>query len=82
MTENNTPPPSSTGFSFGSESILPSSLRRRPSSPSAGGSGNANGEQSRNQSSDIKKATDEALKHRQTLAKQLEVIFSSYFICD
>lgn len=75
MTENNTPPPSSTGFSFGSESILPSSLRRRPSSPSASGSANANGEQSRNQASDGKKSSDDALKHRQNLAKQLEVIF-------
>ncbi|KFM56803.1 E3 ubiquitin-protein ligase UBR4, partial [Stegodyphus mimosarum] len=70
--ENNAPQPSTTGFSFGSDSILPSSLRRRPSSPTASGAGASNGEQLRSQSSENKKTTDETLKHKQTLARQLE----------
>ncbi|XP_054720473.1 E3 ubiquitin-protein ligase UBR4-like [Uloborus diversus] len=70
--ETGTPAPS-TGFSFGSDSVLPSSLRRRPSSPSAAvGGSNANGEQSRGQSSEGKKSSDESLKNKQVLSKQLE----------
>lgn len=82
--ESAVPAPATTGFSFGSDSILPSSLRRRPSSPTAASSSAANGEQSRNQEG--KKISDESLKHKQNLAKQLDVskIFSQkmfLYIC-
>ncbi|GIY36069.1 e3 ubiquitin-protein ligase UBR4 [Caerostris darwini] len=69
--ETNAPAPSTSGFTFGTDSILPSSLRRRPSSPTAASSSATNGEQSRNQEG--KKTSDESLKHKQNLSKQLEL---------
>ncbi|XP_042908898.2 E3 ubiquitin-protein ligase UBR4 [Parasteatoda tepidariorum] len=62
---------SAPGFSFGTDSILPSSLRRRPSSPTNANSGTSTGDPSRS-SGEGKKSGDDTQKHRQNLVKQLE----------
>ncbi|XP_077505275.1 E3 ubiquitin-protein ligase-like protein poe isoform X4 [Amblyomma americanum] len=61
-------------FSLASENVLPSSIRRRASSPHQGGGTGANTADGRPPaaSADSKKACDETLKHRQQLAKKLE----------
>ncbi|XP_013777424.1 E3 ubiquitin-protein ligase UBR4-like isoform X2 [Limulus polyphemus] len=60
-----------SAFPFSSETILPSSLRRRQSSPTPGSSNLDRGGSSLN-GGDGKKSFDEALKHKQALAKLLE----------
>ncbi|KAL1427425.1 hypothetical protein MTO96_017477 [Rhipicephalus appendiculatus] len=64
-------------FSLPSENVLPSSMRRRTSSPVQGpgsgpGSSAADARPPMATSVDSKKATEETLKHRQQLAKKLE----------
>ncbi|XP_065311151.1 E3 ubiquitin-protein ligase UBR4 isoform X4 [Dermacentor albipictus] len=64
-------------FSLPSENVLPSSIRRRASSPAHGpgsgaGSSAADARTPVATSGDSKKATEETLKHRQQLAKKLE----------
>lgn len=63
-----------TAFPFSSDTILPSSLRRRTSSPTPASGNNAS---STGVQIDNKKSTDDALKHKQTLAKQLEIFRES-----